>query len=97
MPKLIIKVEKVKNAPQKRKKTKKSYSGSKAEPLHRIQYMGIKNQFNYDIDQVKIDNKNKTFERGMFKILHKDDYFKTKKAYYNYLDDLKLKGYKEVK
>lgn len=62
-----------------------------------VQYFGLKNQFNYDIKQVRIDNDNKTFEIGVFKILSGDEKTKNRKEFERVIQGLKDKGYAEVK
>lgn len=63
--------------------------------MENIEYFGIRNKFNYDVIQLKVDNVNKTYEKGQFKILHKDNIV-TRKEFDKKIEDLKAKGYKEV-
>ena len=62
-----------------------------------VQYFAKKNRFNYDVDQLRIDNINKTYEFGQFKILSSRESTKNSKEFERLVDILKDKGYKEVK
>ena len=62
-----------------------------------IQYFTKKNRFNYDVNQVRIDNKNKTYEFGSFKITSGEESTKNGKEFDRLIDILKVKGYTEIK
>jgi hypothetical protein len=59
-----------------------------------IKYYGIRNQFNFDIEQLRVDYEAKNFKRGAFVHLTKNDYL-TRKAYKNKIEELKQLGFKE--
>jgi hypothetical protein len=61
-----------------------------------LKYYGYRNQFNFDIEQLRIDYEKKTFERGSFTHLSKGDYLSRKK-YNEKIEELKLLGFKEIK
>lgn len=61
-----------------------------------IQYFGHKNAFNYDIKQVRIDNNNKTYEIGNFRILSGRETTKNGREFNKLIQHLKDNGYKEV-
>ena len=56
---------------------------------------GVKNQFNYDIEQIKIDYEHKTYQLGMFTKLGKGDYI-SKKELKQKVEELKLLGFTRV-
>ena len=60
-----------------------------------IQYVKVYNQYNYTIQEIRIDNVNKTFERGNFSIGH-DKAFKNRQVYEDFIDGLKEQGYTEI-
>lgn len=61
-----------------------------------MRYYGIKNQFNYDVMQIKIDDAAKTFETGIFTLISKAQTV-THKRLKEIIGDLKLAGYTEIK
>lgn len=61
-----------------------------------IEYICLKNAFNYDIKQARIDNKNKTYEIGMFKIIDGSMSTKNGKEFERVLRWLDSNGYKKV-
>lgn len=62
-----------------------------------IQYFTKKNQFNYDVKQVRIDNTNKTYEFGTFKITSGRESTKNGREFDRLIDKLKELGYTEIK
>lgn len=62
-----------------------------------IQYYSLMNRFNYTIKQVRIDNNNKTYEIGSFKIPHRTSSTHNGAEFKRFIDSLKEKGYTEVK
>ena len=62
-----------------------------------IQYFTKKNQFNYDVKQVRIDNTNKTYEFGTFKITSGRESTKNGREFDRLIDNLKELGYTEIK
>jgi rubrerythrin len=62
-----------------------------------IQYFTKKNQFNYDVKQVRIDNTNKTYEFGAFKITSGRESTKNGREFDRLIDKLKELGYTEIK
>lgn len=62
-----------------------------------IQYYSLMNRFNYTIKQVRIDNNNKTYEIGSFKIPHRTNSTHNGAEFKRFIDSLKEKGYTEVK
>lgn len=61
-----------------------------------IQILGYKNKYNITTMQLKIDYDKKTFSIGSFTIIN-DKILKTKKEFYNKIEELKKLNYKEVK
>ena len=62
---------------------------------NKIQYVNVQNQYNYTIQEIRIDNENKTFERGNFSIGH-DKAYKNRQVYEDFIDNLKEMGYTEI-
>lgn len=60
-----------------------------------IQYVKVYNQYGYTIQEIRIDNEKKTFERGNFSIGH-DKAFKNRQVYEEFIDGLKAQGYTEI-
>jgi hypothetical protein len=60
-----------------------------------IQYVKVYNQYGYTIQEIRIDNVKKTFERGNFSIGH-DKAFKNRQVYEEFIDGLKEQGYTEI-
>lgn len=61
-----------------------------------IKILGYKNKYNITTMQLKIDYDKKTFSIGSFTIIN-DKILKTKKEFYNKIEELKKLNYKEVK
>lgn len=57
----------------------------------------LSNRFNYTIRELKIDNDNKTYQVGDFIHGKPDKKFRSRKEMNRYIDDLKSKGYTEIK
>lgn len=57
----------------------------------------LSNRFNYTIRELKIDNDNKTYQVGDFIHGKPDKKFRSRKEMNRYIDDLKSKGYIEIK
>lgn len=62
-----------------------------------IQYFTHKNRFNYDLKQIRIDNKNKTYEYGNFAWTNRQESTQNGKEFERLVDKLKEMGYTEVK
>ena len=62
-----------------------------------IQYFTHKNRFNYDLKQIRIDNKNKTYEYGNFAWTNRLESTQNGKEFERLVDKLKEMGYTEVK
>lgn len=62
-----------------------------------VQYFSLKNQFNYDINQIRVNNEDKTYELGIFKIIGKPYTTSNRNNFKKLIDYLKEKGYKEIK
>ena len=62
-----------------------------------VQYFTHKNRFNYTIKQIRIDNKNKTYEFGNFKIPYGPESTQNGKEFERLVDKLKEMGYTEIK
>ncbi len=60
-----------------------------------IQYVKVYNQYGYTIQEIRIDNANKTFERGNFSIGH-DKAYKNRQVYEDFIEELKAQGYTEI-
>lgn len=60
-----------------------------------IQYVKVYNQYGYTIQEIRIDNVKKTFERGNFSIGH-DRAYKNRQVYEDFIDNLKEQGYTEI-
>ena len=60
-----------------------------------IQYVKVYNQYGYTIQEIRIDNDAKTFERGNFSIGH-DKAYKNRQAYEDFIEELVEMGYKEI-
>lgn len=60
-----------------------------------IQYVKVYNQYGYTIQEIRIDNVKKTFERGNFSIGH-DRAYKNRQVYEEFIDSLKEQGYTEI-
>ena len=61
-----------------------------------IQYFTHKNRFNYDIKQVRVDNKNKTYKLGQFRIVDRLNSTQNGAEFRRLIDELKNRGYKEI-
>lgn len=61
-----------------------------------IQILGYKNKYNITTMQLKIDYDKKIFSIGSFTIIN-DKTLKTKKEFYNKIEELKMLNFKEVK
>lgn len=61
-----------------------------------IQILGYKNKYNVTTMQLKIDYDKKIFSIGSFTIIN-DKTLKTKKEFYNKIEELKKLNFKEVK
>lgn len=62
-----------------------------------IQYFKLVNKFNYDIKQLRVDNKNKTYEIGNFKIIRRPNVTNNGAEFKRLIDELSTRGYSEVK
>lgn len=62
-----------------------------------IQSVKVYNPYNYTIQELRIDNDNKTFERGNFTIGKPDKKTKNRQEYEDVVDQLKELGYTEIK
>ena len=62
-----------------------------------IQYFTHKNRFNYDLKQIRIDNKNKTYEYGNFAWTNRQESTQNGKEFERLVDKLKEMGYTEIK
>lgn len=62
-----------------------------------IQYFTHKNRFNYDLKQIRIDNKNKTYEYGNFAWTNRLESTQNGKEFERLVDKLKEMGYTEIK
>jgi hypothetical protein len=62
-----------------------------------VQYFTHKNRFNYTIKQIRIDNKNKTYEFGNFKVPYRLESTQNGKEFERLVDKLKEMGYTEIK
>lgn len=62
---------------------------------NKIQYVKVYNQYGYTIQEIRIDNEKKTFERGNFSIGH-DRAYKNRQVYEDFIDNLKEQGYTEI-
>lgn len=60
-----------------------------------IQYVKVYNQYGYTIQEIRIDNVKKTFERGNFSIGH-DKAYKNRQVYEDFIEELVEMGYKEI-
>ena len=60
-----------------------------------IQYVKVYNQYGYTIQEIRIDNVKKTFERGNFSIGH-DKAYKNRQVYEDFIEELIEMGYKEI-
>lgn len=61
-----------------------------------IQNVKVYNQYNYTIQELRIDNREKTFERGNFSMGKPDKKVKNRQEYEDIVDKLKEMGYKEI-
>lgn len=61
-----------------------------------IKYYGYKNQYNYTIQQIRIDYENKTYKLGQFIHLSKSETI-TRKAFFEKIEELELLGFKGIK
>lgn len=61
-----------------------------------VQSVKVYNQYNYTIQELRIDNDNHTFERGNFTMGKPDKKFKNRQQYEDVVDQLKELGYTEV-
>ncbi len=61
-----------------------------------VQSVKVYNQYNYTIQELRIDNDAKTFERGNFTMGRPDKKFKNRQQYEDVVDQLKELGYTEV-
>ena len=61
-----------------------------------IQSVKVYNQYNYTIQELRIDNDAKTFERGNFTMGKPDKKFKNRQQYEDLVDQLKELGYTEI-
>lgn len=62
-----------------------------------IQSVKIYNPYNYTIQELRVDNDNKTFERGNFTAGKADKKVKNRQEYEDIVDSLKELGYTEIK
>lgn len=62
-----------------------------------IQYFKLVNKFNYDIKQLRVDNKNKTYEIGNFKLIRRPNVTNNGAEFKRLIDELSARGYSEVK
>ena len=62
-----------------------------------IQSVKCYNQYNYTIQELRVDNDNKTFERGQFTAGKPDKKTKNRQEFEDIVDSLKKLGYTEVK
>ena len=56
----------------------------------------VYNQYNYTIQELRIDNDKKTFERGNFTMGKPDKKTKNRQEFEDVVDELKKLGYKEI-
>ena len=61
-----------------------------------VQSVKVYNQYNYTIQELRIDNDNHTFERGNFTMGRPDKKFKNRQQYEDVVDQLKELGYTEI-
>lgn len=61
-----------------------------------IQNVKVYNQYGYTIQEVRINNRDKTFERGTFSMGRPDIKLKNRQQYEDVIDELKNQGYTEV-
>ena len=61
-----------------------------------IQSVKVYNQYNYTIQELRVDNDNKTFERGNFTAGKADKKVKNRQEYEDIIDNLKKLGYEEI-
>lgn len=61
-----------------------------------IQYFKLANKFNYDIKQLRVDNKNKTYEVGQFKIIKRPYMTNNGAEFKRLIAELSARGYTEV-
>lgn len=61
-----------------------------------IQYFKLTNKFNYDIKQLRVDNKNKTYEVGQFKIIKRPYMTNNGAEFKRLIAELSARGYTEV-
>ena len=61
-----------------------------------IQSVKVYNQYNYTIQELRIDNDAKSFERGNFTMGKPDKKFKNRQQYEDLVDQLKELGYTEI-
>lgn len=62
-----------------------------------IQYFKLVNKFNYDIKQLRVDNKNKTYEIGNFKLIRRPNVTNNGAEFKRLINELSARGYSEVK
>ena len=62
-----------------------------------IQSVKVYNPYNYTIQELRVDNDNKTFERGNFTAGKADKKVKNRQEYEDIVDSLKELGYTEIK
>ena len=62
-----------------------------------IQSVKCYNQYNYTIQELRVDNDNKTFERGQFTMGKPDKKTKNRQEFEDIVDTLKELGYTEIK
>lgn len=62
-----------------------------------IQSVKVYNPYNYTIQELRVDNDNKTFERGNFTAGKADKKTKNRQEYEDIVDSLKELGYNEIK
>ena len=99
----IILIDRVETVREKQVRNKMVQEDTSAKTFSRnlgkddVQHFAKKNRFNYDVNQLRIDNVNKTYEFGQFKILSGRESTKNGKEFERLVNILKDKGYTEVK